>query len=144
MENENQYNYDYSNTYQNPNTPPPYQPPKSNGMATASLILGILSLVLCCCVYFSIPLGALAILFAILSRGSSRQMTGQAKAGLGLGIGGIVLTFIMILFTVIMMGTASLHQAMSEYMEDYYGDYYGNYYEESIPESPRYDIGNTL
>lgn len=68
--------------------------PQPNGFASAALVLGILSLVLCCCCYISIPLGALGILFAILSRQDS-QMPGRSRAGLGLSIAGLCLTFLM-------------------------------------------------
>ena len=37
------------------------KPEPPNTFATASLVLGILSLVLCCCCYVSIPLGGLGI-----------------------------------------------------------------------------------
>ena len=50
------------------------KPEPPNTFATASLVLGILSLVLCCCCYVSIPLGGLGILFAILSK------TGKASS----------------------------------------------------------------
>lgn len=64
---------------------------RSSGLATASLVLGILSLLLVCC-GFSFILGALGILFALISRGAAKMST-SAKTGLGLSIGGLVLTF---------------------------------------------------
>ena len=58
-------------------------PPKKtgNGMSIASLVMGILSLVCCCCGYVGIALGALGIIFALLSR-QDEPMNTQAKVGL--------------------------------------------------------------
>ena len=72
-----------------------YQQSEPNSMSTASLVMGIISLVLCCCFYVSIPLGALGILFAILSKGKDQTMSGRSKTGLGLSIAGLVLTILL-------------------------------------------------
>ena len=47
---------------------PPYENRRSPGMATASLVLGILSLATSFCLYFALPCGALGIILALLSR----------------------------------------------------------------------------
>ena len=80
----------------------PLNPKKSpaNGFATASLILGIASLVCtwcCCCLYvLSLLLGAAGIVTAILSaRKSDRGMYKKAMAGLILSIIGVV-SFVVI------------------------------------------------
>ena len=64
----------------------PYKNKRSAGFATASLVLGILSLVTCCCIYSALPFGALAIIFALLSRGGEMTMDSRGMTGLGLGI----------------------------------------------------------
>lgn len=61
-----------------------------DNMATASLVMGILGTVTCCCYYSAFIFGGLGILFALLSRTES-HLSGKAKAGLGLSIAGIVL-----------------------------------------------------
>jgi len=61
----------------------PQPPPK--GMAVASLVLGIVGVVLGCSYYFGIPLGALAIIFAVLHK-KKYGGSGMATAGLVLGI----------------------------------------------------------
>ena len=83
-------NTPYNNT---PNRPPMRS---NNGMAIASLVMGVLSIALICC-GFSYFFGALGILFAILSR-KNGPMDPQAKVGLGLSIGGTVVGLLMILF----------------------------------------------
>ncbi|MFG6383706.1 MAG: DUF4190 domain-containing protein [Lachnospiraceae bacterium] len=70
---------------------------RSASMSIASMILGILGLIMSCCIYPAIIFGSLAIIFALLSRGGEMNTNGYAKAGLILGIIGIV--FGILLFT---------------------------------------------
>ena len=53
----------------------------SNGMAVASMVLGILALIGILFIYPAIILGSLSIILALLSRGKSLKMHGQAKTG---------------------------------------------------------------
>lgn len=86
----------YQTQYQS--YPPVYQ--EKNNMATASLVMGILSLCsICCCMLFGIVFGVLGIIFAIMSKKGDR-MDGQAKAGLILSIIGIAVTVLVIIFFV--------------------------------------------
>lgn len=72
-----------------------------NGMATASLVMGILSLVCCWCGYVGIAFGSLGIIFALLSK-RDEPMSGQAKTGLTLSIIGLVLAVIAIVLFLLM------------------------------------------
>lgn len=91
----------------------------NNYMAMASLILGILSVLLCCCGGFGIILGAIGIVLAILSRGREPMET-SAKAGLGLSIGGIVLGIIVLAMAFAIAGNSDLR---SDLYRRGYGDY---------------------
>ncbi len=71
--------------------------PEKNGMAIASLVMGILSLLCCCCGYAGIGFGALGIIFALLSR-KEEPMCTHAKTGLILSIIGIAITVIVVIF----------------------------------------------
>lgn len=68
----------------------------NNGMALASLVMGIMSLVCCCCSWLGTPCGALGIIFALLSKGDE-PMSSQAKTGLILSIIGIALGVILLI-----------------------------------------------
>ncbi|MCM1256479.1 MAG: DUF4190 domain-containing protein [Roseburia sp.] len=73
-----------------------YRSRRSPGMATASLVLGIVSLVSSACIYAAMPCGALGMILALLSRGGTRKMDNQATVGLALSVCGLAFT---ILFT---------------------------------------------
>lgn len=67
----------------------------SEKMAITSMTLGMIALLSCTCLYLSIPCGALAIIFATLSRGGQMRYSGKAQMGLIFGIAAIVLTVIV-------------------------------------------------
>ena len=54
----------------------------SNGLAVAALICSILSIVSVCCLYGAFVFGGLAIIFALLSRGSRKKAAGPARTAL--------------------------------------------------------------
>jgi hypothetical protein len=108
------------NTSYNQPTPPyqPYQPPhqsSSNALMTASLVMGILSIVLICC-GFSFFVGALGVLFALLSRRDGK-MGAQAKIGLGLSIAGSIIGIAIIIFSI---ATYKFSDVWQEYEKFYY------------------------
>lgn len=89
-----QYHTQYQAQYQRQT-----QIQEKNTMSTASLVMGILSLVSCCCTWIGIVFGVLGIVFALMSR-TDGQMDGQAKAGLILSIIGIVLDILIIILVI--------------------------------------------
>lgn len=99
----NSYNHSFENEDQTY-----YRPPrKTNRFETASLVLSIGAVLCCSSFYIAYILGALAILFALLSRGGGMKFAAKAKAGIILGIGSIILS------TVITAG--ALYLAIEEY-----------------------------
>lgn len=62
-----------------------------NTMATAALVFGVVSLFTCNNLLMSLPLGALAVLFAILSR-TERKMVRKSIIGLICGLCGLLAT----------------------------------------------------
>lgn len=84
--NSGQGNYDWQNN-QNWQNNPYNQPPRKqkNGLALASMLLGIFSLINCCIPLFQFPLAALAIVLAVISK-KGQPFHGFAIAGLVIGI----------------------------------------------------------
>ena len=72
---------------------------ENNGMAQASMILGIISIVGVCCCYGGLLFGSLAVIFAFLSK-TEDQMADSARIGLITGIIGIVLSLFTVLFLI--------------------------------------------
>lgn len=115
---------DEYNSYNNidpgpsPTIPEPQPPQASNGMATASLVLGICALVFFCCGGFI--LGALGIILALLSRGTGR-MNGTAKTGLGLSIASLVVGVITyIVYITLAFTSGTFWQVMEQYQPYYF------------------------
>lgn len=92
-----------------------------NMFEAASLVLGIGAIVSCTCFYGAYIMGAMAILFALLSRGGQMKMSTKARLGLILGIAAIILT------TVVTIGAlyisieeyGSIENALREYCQMY-------------------------
>lgn len=101
---------------------------RSEGMATAALVLGIISVLLICC-GGSIVLGALGIMFALLSRGADTMNT-KARVGMGLSIGSMVISVVLIVVIVLFV-------VRSDYVDDFMEEFYYNY-EEYLDDSYEY------
>lgn len=73
----------------------------AQGFATASLVLGIISLfsAFCCCPFI---FSALGILFALLSKGAEKVLRDKARTGLLLSIIGMVVSVVLTIFTLVM------------------------------------------
>lgn len=91
---------DYS-PYGNPAPGGSKRPPASSGMVTASLILGVCSILFLCC-GGSFILGATGITLALLSRGSG-PMSPNAKGALILSTIGFVLGLLVLLGSLFFM-----------------------------------------
>ena len=105
--NNNPYNnnpYNGNNPYNPYGAPLPPAPTKSRGdhMATASMILGIITLGSLLLLRLSMPflLGGVGIILAILSKGGARKMVGKAKAGMICCITGLALDVAFCVFAV--------------------------------------------
>lgn len=106
---------------------------RSAGMAIASLVMGIIGLVMSCCVYPAIIFGSLAIIFALLSRGGEMTTNGYAKAGLILGIIGIVCGILFLIYSLVtVFSQFGSFEGYMHYVEELmeemgYPDPYGSY-----------------
>ena len=90
-----------------------YDSRRSGSFATAALVLGIVGTATGCCIYTGLICGALAILFALLSRGGEMTLDSRAKAGLTLGI---IAVSVAILFYVLMIAYAVFYYGI-EYFD---------------------------
>ena len=94
----------------------------SNGMSTAALALSIAGLLTMCC-GGSVILGSLAILFALLSRGSE-PMNSQAKAAVGISIAGVVLGMAAIIGSLFYVFTnPDANSIYRDYIQYYYDEF---------------------
>lgn len=80
---------------------------ESKGMSIAALILGIVSLVMLCIWYISIPCSILAIIFGIL---------GRKKGGKGMGTAGLVLGIITValIYILFVAGIATMFSVLKD------------------------------
>lgn len=78
--------------------------PRNNGMAIASLVLGIIGLVFSCCYGVGAVFGIIALAFGIISsrqiKKSHEQNGGMSVAGIILGIIAIVVGVLVVIFIV--------------------------------------------
>ncbi len=81
----------------------------TNGMAIASLVLGIIGVISCGYTFFVAPV--LAIIFGVIGRRQIRergqQGNGLAIAGLSLGIIGVVISLVWVLFVILAVTSGS-------------------------------------
>lgn len=107
------YQYDQNNQFEKP------QPAAPNGLASAALVFGIISLCSSCCFYFSLPAAGLSILFALLSKGYETKMTGRAKMGAALSIAAIILSIILLAG---ILASGDAQNSIQQYRDFYYSD----------------------
>ncbi|PNV60286.1 hypothetical protein C0033_19780 [Clostridium sp. chh4-2] len=88
--------------------------PQKNNMATASLVMGILSIVLSCCCFIGVMFSSLGLLFACLSR-VNETFEGHAKAGLVTSIVGLVLSGILLIGWFVLIAAGSFDLSSSLY-----------------------------
>ena len=84
---------------QMPQMPPMMPPPQQGGkgLAIASMVLGIVSLVLCFCVWISVPCAIIGLILGIVSLAKHAPGKGMALAGVitsGIGVVLIILSLL--------------------------------------------------
>ncbi|ABN54228.1 MAG TPA: DUF4190 domain-containing protein [Hungateiclostridium thermocellum] len=96
---------------------------KTNGLAIASLVLGISSFLFACCCGLGIIPSILAIVFGFISKDKIKQSNGFEK-GDGLALAGIILGFVGILFALIsFVVSPAFWQGFIEGISDSYIDF---------------------
>ncbi len=133
------WNSDSSNSsYYNQPTHRPYG--QSFGIAAG--VCGLLSMTTSCTIILSLPLGALGILFAVLSHRKGKKMSGTCATGLALSAAGLTFAVAMMVYSFVMMPVLmkneSFRNQVDTMTEQMYGvsftdlmeEYYGYSYEE--------------
>lgn len=116
--------YNQNNFYQQPTAPK-----KLNGFSIASMVCGIISLV-CCCAGLGLPLGALAILFAILAYRKGKSMDSMSISGIATGIFGMIMGLVFIIYVLFsyisVWEDPYFQREMYESFEEIYGEDYAD------------------
>lgn len=99
-------NNDYNNVYYN-DEELNQNDHKSRGLAITSLVLGIVSMVLCCC-GLGVIAAPLSIIFAIIA------LVSKKCGGKGMAAAGLIMSIITIIFTIY------CYLAFGEYVKDYF------------------------
>lgn len=113
--------YTYNDTYSTPNTPLTNN--KSNGLGIASLILGICSIAICCCYGVGAIPAIIGLILGILQ--NKKNANGIATAGIVLGIIGILLNVVWLIYMIIFLSEDGLQDFVNEFSSNY------EYYEDS-------------
>ncbi|MCR5700755.1 MAG: DUF4190 domain-containing protein [Lachnospiraceae bacterium] len=86
----------------------------SKGFAIASLVMGILSLLSCCCTFLSIIFGILGIIFSCVQKKDAEgNKPGMAIVGLILSILGLVISVGSIIYVLCLGGAASYQDILN-------------------------------
>lgn len=116
--------YTYNDTYSTPNTPLTNN--NSNGFGIASLILGICSIAICCCYGVGAIPAIIGLILGILQ--NQKNANGIATAGIILGIIGILLNAVCLIYMVVFLSDSGLQDIIDEFSSSY-PDY--SYYDDS-------------
>lgn len=106
----------------------PYQNKRSDGMALASFILGIIAVLTSGCIYLAIVCGSLGIILALLSRGGEMKLSSRGTAGLALSSIGLALTLLIYITAFVFI--IYYYGGIDAFMEDYMNLYNGGSIEE--------------
>ncbi|MDF2543982.1 MAG: hypothetical protein K0S47_3700 [Herbinix sp.] len=99
------------------------EPPKKNsGMAIASMVIGICSIVLCCVWYLALPASIVGLVLGILSIRGKKSGRGMAIAGIILCSLGIVIALLLGI-TVLVVGNSINPYELEEYFNSLGYDY---------------------
>lgn len=93
------------------------KPPVSQGLAVASLICGIVSIVCCCCPGLPLIVSVVAIILACLDRAKAGHFRGMAIAGLVIGIVGAVYAVITLVDLIATLNNPAFNELLTAYME---------------------------
>lgn len=139
--NQNNQNWDRWNSssehssYHNQPTHRPY----GQGFMIASLICGVLSITACCTGIFSLPLGALGILFALFTYRKGKKMSGATLTGILLSLTGIITGISILAYSFYMLPSMMQDPAFRYQLDSVTEQLYGMDFSEFMEEFYHYD-----
>lgn len=114
--------------------------PKRNAFATASLIAGILSIVSILTAILPFPLGALGILFAILSYRKGQELPSASKTGLITSIIGLSLGVVIMIAVINTLPTVLRDPMYRAYLNNMCKSTYGVTFDEMVEKDTGIDL----
>lgn len=115
-----------------------------NGFRIASLVLGILALLSICTAVLPIPLGAGAILFAVLGHRKGKQLDTMSLAGILTGAAGMAMSIALIAMTFMMLPTMLKDESYREQLNTMSEAMYGITFDEMLEEGYGIDLNELL
>lgn len=85
-----------------------------NGLSVTAMVLGVLSLMFIM-MGLSIPIGALGVITAFLSRGN-QTLDNRGKIGMALSLLGITIGICVIIWSYRMVGSSEFQQILTDYL----------------------------
>lgn len=119
--------------YDMPPVLPKQGDPAKNWMGITGMVLGILSILLCCLWYLSLIFGLGGLIFGIL--GMKSQQRGMSVAGIVTGAIGLLLGLFILIFYVAISNSPSYNHWYNEFYDDFfksYSDYFDDLSVKSI------------
>lgn len=121
----NQNPYGYNQYNQNPYDQNSYQnrePKGSNSMAVASLVCGIVSLLISCCWFISLPLSITGIVLGIIVLKKNKEGRSLAIIGIIIGAATIVICILLVAFSAYMFSNNEFVNYYQEFYKEFYND----------------------
>lgn len=111
-----------------------YSPaPRRNPFTIASMVLGVCSLLTICTAILPLPLGALGILFAVLSYRKGKHMDTMAITGIATSCAGLLFSLFLfgVMFAMMpaMLRNPEYRDMLNRYSESIYGQSYDELFE---------------
>ncbi|HIW80140.1 MAG TPA: DUF2987 domain-containing protein [Candidatus Acetatifactor stercoripullorum] len=113
---------------------PTHSPYKGRGFEYASFICGLISITAACTGIFSIPIGALGVLFAVLTYRAGKKMKPECRAGIWLSCIGMASGIAMIIFTFATLPARLNDEAFRSQMNVMYQQMFGMDFETFMEE----------
>lgn len=116
----------------------------NNSFAIASLVLGLLALVTLCTAILPLPLGALSILFAVLSRRKKRQLNTTALIGVVSSVCGMAMSLVIVVMSFMMLPSMMQSEEYREQLNTMSEAMYGISFDDMLEDAYGIDLDEIL